>query len=168
MMKVAIATSSAQKIAGIKEAMCRFFDTEIEFVSKSSESGVPNQPFGEETYIGAFNRIQSIRLELPNMDFYVSCEAGIEKAFSQYFNVQVVCIYESKSKNLLWGKSSGWMIPSEDIETIKKETLDKYLIGKGINTIEDLLGTNNSRRAAVAQATELALASKKLQRLEND
>ena len=167
-MNVAIATNTTQKIAGIKEAMCRFFDTEIKFVSMSAESGVSNQPFEEEIYIGAFNRIQYIKLKIPNMDFYVSCEAGIEKAFGQYFNVQVVCIYESKTKKFLWGKSSGWMIPSEDIKTIKEKTLDKYLIGKGISTIEELLGTNNSRKAAVAQATELALASKKLQRLEND
>ena len=96
------------------------------------------------------------------MDLYISCEAGIEDAFEQYFNVQVVCIYESKSQMYLWGKSLGWSIPSEDIEFIKNNNLDKYLRGKGISCIEELLGTSNSRSSAVAQATEVALASGKL------
>ena len=96
------------------------------------------------------------------MDFYISCEAGIEKAFNQYFNVQVVCVLEEKSQSLFWGKSSGWSIPTKDIEIIKKRNLDTYLRGKGIHSIEELLGTSHSRRLAVAEATELAFASRRL------
>ena len=76
--------------------------------------------------------------------------------------MQVVCILETKSKTFYWGKSSGWSIPAEDIEIIRKKNLDIYLREKGITTIEELLGSSNSRSAAVAQATELALASGKL------
>ena len=164
-MKIAIATQSKEKILGIKRAFCLFFrleESEIGFYFQSTESGVSEQPFGEETYLGAQNRVNRIRNELPNMDFYISCEAGIENAFNQYFNVQVVCIFEEKSQRFLWGKSSGWTIPSEDIELIKKDTLDSYLRKKGISSIEELLGSANSRRMAVAQATELALASRRL------
>lgn len=165
MLKVAIATASTEKIFGIKEACLRSFYTKhskIEFYSKSIQSGVSEQPFGDETYVGALNRVNGIKKEIPGMDLYISCEAGIEKAFDQYFNVQVVCIFETKSQRFLWGKSAGWSIPSEDIEIIRKNNLDSYLRGKGINSIEELLGTSNSRRAAVSQATELALASGKL------
>ena len=164
-MKVAIATKSAEKISGIKKAICRFLNLkeyEIKFYSKSIASGVSEQPFGDETYAGALNRVEGIKKEFPEMDFYVSCEAGIEKIFNQYFNVQVVCIFEMKFQRLLWGKSAGWAIPSEDMEIIKKDTLDSYLRGKGISSIEELLGPANSRRTFVAQATELALASRKL------
>ena len=49
-----------------------------------------------------------------------------------------------------------------DIEIIKRVTLDTYLREKGITSIEELLGTSNSRSSAVAQATELALASGRL------
>lgn len=165
MIKFAIATRSAEKIAGVKEAIHRFFnETEIELNFKETISDVSDQPFGEETYQGAWNRVQNIKKDFPNMDFYIGCEAGIESMFNQYFNIQVVCIYNSKSKKFLWGKSSGWMIPSEDIDTIKKETLNIYLRRKGINKIEELLGKNNSRESFVAQATEIALASEKLQR----
>ena len=165
MLKVAIATVSCEKIDGIVKALSRYYGvglSEMEIYSMSVESGVPSQPFGKETYEGAFNRVNNIRKKIKEMDLYISCEAGIEDAFEQYFNVQVVCIYESKSQMYLWGKSLGWSIPSEDIEFIKNNNLDKYLRGKGICCIEELLGTSNSRSSAVAQATEVALASGKL------
>lgn len=167
MRKVAIATKSTEKIEGVKEAFFRFFDmkeNEIDFYSKSIDSGVSEQPFGEETYKGALNRVENVRKEFPEMDFYISCEAGIEEAFGQYFNVQVVCIFDSTLRMFFWGKSFGWSIPSDDIEEIKKDNLDKYLRRKGLTCIEELLGTLYSRRIAVAQATELALLSGKLLR----
>ena len=49
MLKVAIATRSAEKIAGVKDAISRFFqvkESEIEFYSESVGSGVSEQPFG--------------------------------------------------------------------------------------------------------------------------
>jgi len=165
MLKVAIATKSPDKITGIKDAILRFFnlkEAEIEFFSKSVESGVSNQPFDSETYEGALNRANHIRKDFPDMDYYISCEAGIENTFGQYFNVQVVCIFETKSLNFFWGKSSGWSLPTTDIEAIRNDTLDTYLRAKGISCIEELLGPSCSRSAAVAEATWLALASGKL------
>ena len=135
MLKVAIATKSPEKIDGVRNAILRFFnlnETEIEIYSSSTESGVSEQPFGDETYKGALNRVNGIKEVFPGMDFYISCEAGIENAFNQYFNVQVVCMFESNSQRLLWGKSAGWLIPSEDIEVIRNKNLDTYLRGKGI------------------------------------
>lgn len=165
-MKVAIATGSQEKIAGVKDAFLRFFqinESEMEIYSMPIESGVPEQPFNDETYQGALNRVNGIQNLLEGMDFYVSCEAGIEYSFYQYFNVQVVCIFDSKSQEYFWGKSAGWVIHTEAIEEIRQSNLDIYLRGKGITCIEELLGQNNSRRAAVAQAAEFALASGRLQ-----
>lgn len=163
MLKIGIATKSLDKVNGIKDAISRLFcmnEKEIAFYSIQTQSGVSEQPFGDETYQGALNRLKYIKNELPNMDLYISCEAGIECSFKQYFNVQIVCI--EKDAKIFWGKSSGWSIPSEDIELIQKNNLDIYLKEKGISSIEELLGSSHSRSAAVAQATELALASGKL------
>ena len=164
-MKVAIATTSFDKINGIVRAVSRFYhleENDIEIQTMKVDSNVSSQPFGDETYLGAWNRVSNIREKLKEMDLYISCEAGIETAFEQYFNVHVVCIFEPKSETYFWGKSSGWSIPAKDIEVIKKITLDKYLREKDICCIEQLLGEANSRSFAVEQATELALASKKI------
>ena len=166
-MKIAIATKSSDKITGIQNALYRFFnlnESEIECYAISVESGVSNQPFDSETYEGALNRVNNIRNEIPDMDYYISCEAGIENTFGQYFNVQVVCIFENKSQRVFWGKSAGWSVPTNDIEIIRNNTLDTYLRGKGISCIEELLGPSCSRSAAVAEATWLALASGKLRK----
>lgn len=165
MLKVEIATNSVDKINGIKVAFARFFaieETELEITHRAVDTGVSEQPFDGETYQGAKNRVDALVGGSEKHDYYVSCEAGIESYLGLYFNVQVVCIYEAKTNKYFFGKSAGWQIPSEEIEVVKKGTLDAYLRSKGITRIEELLGPEYSRANAVAQATELALASKKL------
>lgn len=166
-MKVAIATTSKEKIRGIVKGFSRFFqieETEIEVIFQKTNSNVPDQPFNSEIYIGAKNRVNNIKKELTEIcDFYVSCEAGIESFSDCYFNVQVICIFESKNQKYLFGKSAGWQLPSKDIALIKNFTLDTYLIKeKGISKIEELLGSTYSRNESIAQATELALRGRKL------
>ena len=164
-MRVAIATDSKEKIKGIKSAFSRFFKIEeeqIEFFHQKVESGVSEQPFNEETYEGALNRVNTLIEKSEKADFYISCEAGIEEFFGKYLNVQVICIFDSKNQRYLWGKSSGWQIPSKDIEIIRNSNLDDYLRAKGIQCAEDLLGADYSRAEVIAQAVEMALASQKL------
>ena len=77
-MKLAIATNSVDKINGIKSAFSRFFnlkDTEVEIFHQAVESGVPEQPFDEKTYLGAQNRVKAlISSEDIDADYYVSCK----------------------------------------------------------------------------------------------
>lgn len=164
-LKVAIATASDEKIKGIVTAFCREFqlkESQIDVFCTPTASEVSNQPFDAETYLGAQNRIDNIKSLKDGVDYYVSCEAGIESFLGQYFNVQVVCIFETKTQRYLFAKSAGWQIPSIDIEIIKNSDLDSYLRGKGIQRLEDLLGESYPRSKMVSQATELALASKRL------
>ena len=163
-MKIFCATNSIDKINGIKLAFSRYFqieETEIIVHHASAESGVSEQPFNEETYRGAMNRVNTI-IPTEGFDYYVSCEAGIESILDIYFNVQVVCIYDNKNKNYFFGKSAGWQIPLKDIGEIKKSNLDKYLRNKGYSCLEDVLGKGYSRSHAVMQAAEHALAASTL------
>lgn len=132
--------------------------TEIEVFHHYAESGVSEQPVGGETYQGAKRRVDSLMGE--NADFYASCEAGIEEFMGLWFNVQVVCIYDTKAQKYFFGKSAGWQIPSEAIDMVKRHNLDTYLRNQGISCIEELLGTDYSRAEAVKQAAELALATR--------
>ena len=161
-MRLKIATDSSDKIRGIRVAFSRFFQIEeidIEVIHQKVSSGVPEQPFDEETYCGALNRVNAIINSEDVANFYISCEAGIEEFMGIYLNVQVVCIFDTNSQSYIFGKSAGWQIPSKDIEVIKESNLDNYLRNKGVSSIEEILGADYSRANAVAQATEFALAS---------
>lgn len=164
-MRVEIATNSIDKINGIKVAFTRFFNIEesqIVFHCEKVNSGVSEQPFNEETYQGALNRVNTLIENSEEADFYISCEAGIEEFMGQYLNVQVICIFNKKTQSYLWGKSAGWQIPSSDIEEIKTTNLDAYLKRKGITSIEKLLGPDYSRTQLITVATELALSSENI------
>ena len=163
-MTVKIATNSTDKINGIIRAISRFFkieESEINVIHQAVDSGVPDQPFDEQTYVGARNRVDSIiGSNEKEADFYIGCEAGVEKLSGIFFNVQVVCIFDPKSQKYSFGKSSGWSIPLEDIEIIKLIGVDRYLRSLGIDTLEEFVGY--SRTEEVMRATEFALASLKL------
>lgn len=59
-----IATTSEDKIEGIRRGFLEYFpkeEFEIKIYSGKIESGVPDQPFGNDTYQGAYNRIDNIK-----------------------------------------------------------------------------------------------------------
>ena len=177
---IVIATTSKDKIDGILEAFMNFFpeeEFEIKFYSGKAESSVSDQPFGDETYQGAYNRINSIREKYEsslsgqgiNVDFYISCEAGIddtnkvfmgEKITPIYVSEQIVCIYNPENDSYSFGKSSSWTIPEKDIEEIKRTDLDRYLRKRectGLHDVGD--GKYITRKEAVKEAMMSAIAS---------
>lgn len=175
-----IATTSEDKIEGIKEAFLHYYPEEkfeIKIYSGKTESGVPDQPFGSDTYQGAYNRINNIREKYGeklkeqgiDINYYVSCEAGIDdtnkviingKVTNLYASEQVVCIYDEKQDSYSFGKSSSWTIPEKDIEEIKKTNLDQYLRARGCTGLQDVGdGKYNPRATAVMEGTKSAIAS---------
>ena len=175
-----IATTSEDKIQGIKEGFLQYFPEEsysIKIYSSKAESNVSNQPFGNDTYQGAYNRITNIREKYEeafnkheiDINYYVSCEAGIDdtnKVFINgniipiYSSEQIVCIYNPENDSHCFGKSSSWIIPEEDIEEIKNTDLDQYLRKRGYTGLHDV-GNGNyiTRKDAVIEGTRSAIAT---------
>lgn len=175
-----IATTSKDKIEGISNAFLQYFpkeEFELKIYSGKAESGVPDQPFGNDTYQGAYNRINNIREKYEKtleeqgigVDYYVSCEAGIDdtnkviidgKVTNLYASEQVICIYSEKQNLYSFGKSSSWTIPEKDIEEIKKTNLDQYLRKRGCKGLQDVGdGKYSSRTMAIIEGTKSAIAS---------
>ena len=177
---IVIATTSDDKIEGIKEAFLKYFSAEqyeIKIYSSKAESGVPEQPFGNDTYQGAYNRINNVKEKYEEklkkkeiiVDYYVSCEAGIDNTNKVlkdgqyvpiYVSEQIVCIYNPKTDIYSFGKSSSWNIPQEDIKEIEDTNLDQYLRKRkctGLHDIGD--GKYITRKDAVREGTESAIAS---------
>ena len=175
-----IGTTSEDKIQGIKEGFLQYFPKEsydIKIYSSNAESDVSNQPFGNETYQGAYNRITNIRKKYEedinrqkiSVNYYVSCEAGIDDTnkislngniIPIYSSEQIVCIYNPENDSYYFGKSSSWTIPNEDIEEIKNTGLDQYLRNMGCTGLHDV-GNGNyiTRKDAVMEGTRSAIAT---------
>lgn len=58
-MKVLIGTKNPGKILGAKNALENYFQ-DVEVVGISSPSEVSEQPIGEETFLGAKNRVKNL------------------------------------------------------------------------------------------------------------
>ncbi len=164
MIRLAIATMSKEKIEGIITGFCKVLNVEksqIDILAYKSDSNVSDQPFDNDIYIGALNRVnnslENPSFEYTDFDYVIGCEAGIETFCSTlHFNVQVICIYETKTKKYMYGKSSGWQIQDSDIQCVRKQGLDKYMRGKGLNTVSDLI-EGSTRQIMVEDAIKNAL-----------
>lgn len=80
MYHVISATTNPAKIKAILHAFTEIFgEGSCHIDAISVESGVPEQPFGnEETRAGARNRVVNAREIRPEADFWVAIEAGID------------------------------------------------------------------------------------------
>lgn len=177
---VIIATTSEDKIEGIREAFTIFFQNEeyeIKIYSSKVDSNVSEQPFGNDTYQGAYNRIENARKKYREplkeqgitANYYVSCEAGIDdtnrivingESKTIYASEQIVCIYNVGKDSYSFGKSSSWTIPEKDIEIIKDEGLDQYLRKRECSGLHDVGdGSYITRKDAVREGACSAIAS---------
>lgn len=128
-MKILMGTKNPGKIQGAKEAFEKYFDNvEIEGIAVDSEVG--DQPFDEEIFQGAKNRVKNLKeyAKRNNLeaDFYISSEAGITKLLGGWIDINLVLI-ENKDGIQSIGTSQGFPIPEKYIEEIKETELGKVM-----------------------------------------
>lgn len=179
-INIVIATKSQDKINGIKEALLDFYPADqytLQIRFDATESEVSNQPFGNDTYQGAINRVNNIKSKYDkplkakgiSVDYYISCEAGIDNTnvacvngelVPLYSSEQIVCIHRTKDNEYYFGKSSSWTIPAKDIPEINSTDLDTYLRNRGCTGLQDVGdGKYITRKDAVKEGTKAALSS---------
>ncbi len=179
-INVVIATKSQDKINGIKEALLDYYPADqytIQIFFGGAESNVADQPFGNETYQGAVNRVNNIKSQMDkklksqgiSVDYYIGCEAGIDntnavvvngKVVPLYASEQVVCVHRTSDNEYYFGKSSSWTIPAKDIPEINNTDLDRYLRNRGCTGLQDVgAGKYITRKDAVKEGTKAAIAS---------
>lgn len=137
-MKVLMATKNPGKLEGARLAFEKYFDNVvIEGFSVSSD--VSDQPFNEDIYKGARNRVNNLKkYAVENnieADFYIASEAGITNYFKEWIDINLV-IVESKDGVESVGTSQGFPIPDKYIPEIKEKELsfvmDKLFNGEGL------------------------------------
>jgi len=80
MKKVIIGSKNPIKVKSVEMAFGKLFTTEaFEFIGIDSASDVSEQPMSdEETYQGASNRSQNAKKQLPDADYWIGIEGGID------------------------------------------------------------------------------------------
>jgi len=147
-LRIGIGSSNKAKVKPVVSFLRTLFsniDLEIEAVKVNSE--VPEQPFNDETYLGAYNRAKKA-LEEVNGDYGVGIESGIFEHNignkKRYLVYQVACVYD-KYGNASFGISKGFELSDWMLERIKSgETLGdiaREISGRAdINENEGIVG----------------------------
>jgi len=114
MKTVTIASLNPAKINAVKSAFeAAFPQQEFNFKGVSVASGVADQPMSnQETYQGAINRVHNAAQAIPNSDFYVGLEAGIED------NVTFAWMVIESNGQRGESRSASLMLPPQVIEKL--------------------------------------------------
>ena len=137
-IKILIGSNNKAKIEGAKLAFEKYFSN-FEIIGKDISSGVNAQPINDEILLGARNRIKGLKeLNLKDIDFYISSEAGLINIGDLYVNINLGVIEDINGYESI-GTSQGFMIPKNKVELVKNKSLGIVMdeICNGINLNKD-------------------------------
>lgn len=117
MLRVHVGSHNLIKAQAVRAVFEKVFGP-VEVYLVPVASGVPTQPFDDETALGACERA---RRTLGDADFGVGIEAGLiwHKSLRLYFDVQF-CAIVSQDGKLTVGHGSGFVYPKSVIERVRK------------------------------------------------
>lgn len=172
MKKVIIASENPVKVSVAKRAFsCVYPGEAFEFVAIKSESGVPDQPMNDETKRGAINRLNFIKKNYPEADFWISQEGGTFEEGDRLYNRAWMAVCD-KSGYVSTSSTSQFYLPPKIVEFIKGgmelgEANDKFFSSinskQGIGAIGYLTGGLIDRENYYLQAAVIALSELKHQ-----
>ncbi len=122
-MKVAVGTTNPVKIKAVETVFTRIYG-QVGVEGVKVNSGVPPQPFGDETVTGAMNRAKCAYAP-EKFDLGVGIEAGLFKVGGITIDIQYCAIYDGSWLTL--GCGSGFEYPSV--------VLDEVLAGKEVGDV---------------------------------
>lgn len=113
--EVVIASKNPVKIEATKIGFEKMFpDLEFMFRGESIPSGVSDQPMSnEETFTGANSRVQNAAQEIPDADYWVGIEGGLEKRKDGEMGAFAWIIIKDKDGNLGKSRTGIFFLPHE-------------------------------------------------------
>ena len=140
MKKVIVASNNPVKINATLLGFKKMFPKEkFEVMGVSVPSGVSDQPMNDaETFTGALNRVKNASVQVPDADFWVGVEGGLELRDS---DMEIFAWVVVKSTKKQFGKSrtGTFFLPPKVAELIKQ--------GKELGEADDIVfGKTNSKQ----------------------
>jgi len=125
-MKVIVASKSPVKEEAVKRGFTMLFpDIAFIFECVPADSGISAQPLSnDEIRSGALGRIKHARELVPDADFYVGLEGGVEEMHDDLYNFGWVII-ESKAKKRGHGRTVSFALPPAIRHLILNEGMEQ-------------------------------------------
>jgi len=95
-MIVIVGSKNPVKVSAVREAFEHYYKN-VSVVGMSVSSGVSDQPFEEDTHIGAKNRAEAL-LKTGNADYYVGVEGGCFMIHGTWMAAGSVCILDNSGR----------------------------------------------------------------------
>ncbi len=139
MLQIIVASKNPVKVQAALDGFQEMFPAQ-QFTAEglSVPSGVPDQPMGDdETYQGAWNRVQGIRKLRPDADYWVGIEGG---NIQSDYGMEVMAWVVIQSKNRLGkARTAGFFLPPRVIELVNQ--------GYELGHADDMVfGVSNSKQ----------------------
>ena len=135
MKKVIVASENPVKIKVAEKAFSTVFPKEqFEFLGVKAESGVGDQPMGEDTRLGANNRLSFILKKYPDADFWIAQESGLFEDKGMLTNRAWIVISD-KDNFIAESSTSNYYLPKKVEEYIKEGLEQGDACDKFFNTV---------------------------------
>ena len=139
-IRIAVGSMNHVKTEAVREVMEEIYGQVI-IVPADVPSGVPEQPFGDQTYKGAVNRAKAA---IGDCDLSVGIEAGVFELYGELIDVQHCAVYDSSGR-ITVGMGSGFAYPPEVAEMVRGgltvgQAMDKLYSRESVGHSEGAIG----------------------------
>ena len=111
---IAVGSANRVKVAAVRTVMERVYG-DVRITAVDVPSGVPDQPFGDQTHAGSENRA---RAALGDHDMAVGIEAGVFEMLDGLYDIQH-CTIVSRDGKVTYGHGSGFRYPDRIAELVR-------------------------------------------------
>lgn len=148
MKRVIIASTNPVKIEATRLGFEKMFpDETFTFEGHAVNSGVSDQPIGrEETLSGARNRVKAVVGKVPQADYWVGLEGGIQK-FDDSMEATAWIVVRDASGNVGHGQTGSFVLPNEITNHINQ--------GKELGVATDIVFSKTNTKQAGGTIAEL-------------
>ena len=126
-MKIGVTSQNKIKLDAVRSAYS--FLENYEVVGYSADSGVGEQPVGDETVIGARNRIWDVSRRIDNLDRIISIENGIFEEDGRWLDKAVVMWFNPRTGEEHIAYSDSVEFPKEYVEKARSLGFDTTTVG---------------------------------------
>ncbi len=112
--RITVGSTNKVKIEAAKRAFEKFFEPTV--VGVAASSGVSDQPFGEEAFVGAQNRAREALLA-HGSDYSVGIEGGLIDFYRKKFGFAAICVM-AKDGRTSFSASGMFPIPLEVLRIV--------------------------------------------------